>query len=466
MNVIVASNSFEDRAQLALAPVIANKEVARVGAYAMLCIADVVVISMSFIVANYFYLGNLTDEGHGLIVAGVMSPIYVLIAALTGAYNGQTIESARHSVFRALNALVAAAAAVMFIAYFLKAGSDFSRAAFGIGALCSLVGLPLARYSLSGVALKLVGGTPYSTIVIRDGVAYQPCPHDVVVTPEEIGFDPTTQDAAHYNALAHAAANADRLIIACKPERYAIWSSVLKCMATDGEIIMAEQDELEIIGLSQHGDHRTMLIAIGPLHLMQRIIKRAFDLVCSISGLILLSPLLLGTAIAIRMESEGPVFFRQYRIGRDNKLFLIYKFRSMFADKCDATASVLTARGDNRVTKVGEFIRRTSIDELPQLINVLKGEMSIVGPRPHATSAKAANLLYWDVDPRYRHRHAVKPGLTGLAQIRGFRGATDRTEDLTNRLSADLEYVVSWSLWKDIWIVLQTLRVIRHDNAF
>ena len=127
---------------------------------------------------------------------------------------------------------------------------------------------------------------------------------------------------------------------------------------------------------------------------------------------------------------------------------------------------MLTTRADSRVTRIGQFIRRNSIDELPQLINVLRGDMSMVGPRPHALSARAADQLYWEIDARYRHRHAVKPGVTGLAQVRGFRGATVLTADLINRLSSDLEYLRDWSMGKDLWILFRTILVIRHDNAF
>ncbi len=126
----------------------------------------------------------------------------------------------------------------------------------------------------------------------------------------------------------------------------------------------------------------------------------------------------------------------------------------------------MTTKNDPRVTRVGDFIRKTSIDELPQLINVLRGEMSIVGPRPHAMSAKAADQLYWDVDTRYRHRHSMKPGLTGLAQVRGFRGPTDRKEDLTNRLASDLEYVDRWSIWMDFYLVARTATALFGKNAF
>lgn len=145
---------------------------------------------------------------------------------------------------------------------------------------------------------------------------------------------------------------------------------------------------------------------------------------------------------------------------------MMFKFRSMHNDRSDPAAATLTSRTDTRVTRIGQFIRRNSIDELPQLLNVLRGDMSMVGPRPHALSAKAADQLYWEIDARYRHRHAVKPGVTGLAQIRGFRGATVQTADLTNRLSSDLEYLRDWSMGKDLWILFRTVFVIRHDNAF
>jgi lipopolysaccharide/colanic/teichoic acid biosynthesis glycosyltransferase len=125
-----------------------------------------------------------------------------------------------------------------------------------------------------------------------------------------------------------------------------------------------------------------------------------------------------------------------------------------------------TSREDPRVTPFGRFIRATSIDELPQLFNVVTGSMSIVGPRPHALGSTAENDLFWAIDTRYFHRHAVKPGITGLAQVRGFRGATERRDDLTNRLHSDLEYLAGWTVWRDLRIIAQTFAVLAHRNAF
>jgi lipopolysaccharide/colanic/teichoic acid biosynthesis glycosyltransferase len=132
----------------------------------------------------------------------------------------------------------------------------------------------------------------------------------------------------------------------------------------------------------------------------------------------------------------------------------------------DGTGSRSTARDDERITRVGRFLRRTSIDELPQILNILKGDMSVVGPRPHAIASTAEDRLFWEIDGRYWHRHACKPGLTGLAQVRGFRGSTNSIKDITDRLASDLEYIAHWSLWQDVVIILRTVKVMMHKNAY
>ena len=171
-------------------------------------------------------------------------------------------------------------------------------------------------------------------------------------------------------------------------------------------------------------------------------------------------------AVLIKLDSRGPVFFVQDRLGRGNRLFRMYKFRSMRSDALDGAGHQSTRRDDDRITRVGRVIRRTSIDELPQILNVLSGDMSLVGPRPHALGSTAGDALFWEVDSRYWHRHASKPGLTGLAQVRGFRGATHSRSDLTNRLQADLEYLSGWTIWRDVSIIFATFRVLVHKNAF
>lgn len=202
------------------------------------------------------------------------------------------------------------------------------------------------------------------------------------------------------------------------------------------------------------------------LNLYQRLYKRAFDLCLALAGIILLAPVMLLAALAIRLEDGHPALFVQTRVGRGNRLFSMYKFRSMQPARCDKFGRRSTARNDERLTRIGRFIRRTSIDELPQLINVLRGEMSIVGPRPHALGSRVGSRLFWEIDRQYWHRHALKPGMTGLAQVRGFRGPTEREEDLTCRLASDLEYARRWSMLADLWIVIRTVRVLIHPRAF
>ena len=162
------------------------------------------------------------------------------------------------------------------------------------------------------------------------------------------------------------------------------------------------------------------------------------------------------------------MFFKQKRHGFNNELIEIYKFRSMYTDMSDANAAKLVTKDDPRVTKVGSFIRKTSIDELPQLFNVLKGELSIVGPRPHALQAKADNKLYYEAVEGYFARHQVKPGMTGWAQINGWRGETDTIDKIMQRVNHDLYYIENWSILLDLYIVLHDpgLAVSKRENAY
>jgi Undecaprenyl-phosphate glucose phosphotransferase len=194
------------------------------------------------------------------------------------------------------------------------------------------------------------------------------------------------------------------------------------------------------------------------------LLKAAEDRILGCLLMVLAVPVMLLAALAIKLDSRGPVFFRQTRYGFNNRRIKVWKFRTMHHNMTDADASVLTQRHDPRVTRVGRFLRRTSLDELPQLLNVLAGEMSLVGPRPHALQAKAGDQLYQDVMLHYAARHRVKPGLTGWAQVNGWRGETDTCEKLTRRVEHDLYYIDNWSLWLDLRILLRTARVLVGDK--
>jgi Undecaprenyl-phosphate glucose phosphotransferase len=202
-----------------------------------------------------------------------------------------------------------------------------------------------------------------------------------------------------------------------------------------------------------------------PLPPYQRAMKAAIDLGLGSILLILLLPVLLGIAIAIKLNSPGPVIFTQPRRGQYGRLFSIYKFRSLYVANADTNADNVVSKGDLRVTRVGRFIRKYSLDELPQIINVLKGDMSLVGPRPHAINTKADGKLFADVVPNYSLRYRVKPGLTGWAQVNGWRGETDTQDKLRRRVEYDFHYISHWSLRLDLTILLRTVPAMLFPSA-
>jgi len=190
------------------------------------------------------------------------------------------------------------------------------------------------------------------------------------------------------------------------------------------------------------------------------LIKRSSDVILSILILVLISPLMLIIAMGVKLSSPGPMLFKQRRYGVDGKDIIVYKFRSMTV--CEDGAQITQAtKNDKRVTRLGAFLRKSSLDELPQFINVLQGCMSIVGPRPHAV---AHNELYRKLIKSYMIRHKVKPGITGWAQVNGYRGETEQVEKMSKRIDYDLEYLRDWSLGMDLWIIVKTVMVVIHDR--
>ncbi len=206
-------------------------------------------------------------------------------------------------------------------------------------------------------------------------------------------------------------------------------------------------------------------LADVPIRGLGGFMKSAMDVIVASAALLLFGPLMIICAIGIKIASPGPVFFKQRRIGYRNKEFWIFKFRTMHTADCDT--GVLTQRNDPRIFKLGEIMRKFSLDELPQLFNVLKGDMSVVGPRPHIQEARAAGILYFKAVPNYPARHRVKPGITGHAQISGWRGPTETIDQIENRVAHDLHYVENWSFLGDIKILIKTVFVgFSGENAF
>lgn len=194
-----------------------------------------------------------------------------------------------------------------------------------------------------------------------------------------------------------------------------------------------------------------------PMRRFNMALKRVIDIVGALAGLALLAPLLIIVALVIKATSPGPVFFRQEREGFDGQNFQVLKFRSMRVDNCDISGIAQTVQNDARLTPVGRFIRKTSIDELPQLVNVLIGDMSLVGPRPHVPGMLAGGQAYRDLVPHYGDRLAMRPGITGWAQANGLRGPTHDSRRARERVDHDLAYIQNFSIWLDMKILVRTL---------
>jgi len=201
-----------------------------------------------------------------------------------------------------------------------------------------------------------------------------------------------------------------------------------------------------------------------PFRDMNQVVKRAEDLVLSVIALVLLSPVLVLTGLLVRLTSPGPALFVQPRVGFNNEAINVFKFRTMYTHLSDLGAKQTTTREDPRVTKVGRVLRRFSIDELPQLINVLQGSMSLVGPRPHGTEMMVGDRFYHEAVRGYAGRHRVKPGITGYAQVKGLRGEVRTIERAKRRIELDKYYVDHWSFWLDLWILFATVRAVLFDR--
>lgn len=217
-------------------------------------------------------------------------------------------------------------------------------------------------------------------------------------------------------------------------------------------------------GYVQLADVPMLQLYSRPISGWARVLKGLEDRILAACFVVVFAPLMALIALAIRIESPGPVLFSQKRYAFNNNLIEVFKFRTMYDHLSDPSAEKLTTRDDPRVTKVGRIIRRTSLDELPQFFNVLRGEMSIVGPRPHAVAAKAAGQLYDEAVDQYAARHKVKPGITGWAQVNGWRGETDTLEKIERRIDYDLYYIDNWSVWLDLVIIARSVAIIFSDK--
>lgn len=423
------------------------------------------------------------------ILAG--SALAILLIQIADGYQVPALRSALRTLPRVLTAWAAAFALIALAAFFLQTGLAFSRVWFAAwfvsGALTivisrNIVAYGIRRWARNGVMERravIVGGGEMAKALIRS-IELDP-ENDIRIcgifddrderrSPPVVAGYPKLGNVDTLVNFARMA-RIDMLIIALPLNAESRVLELLKklwILPLDIRLAAhANKLRFRPRSYSYVGAVPMLDIFDRPITDWDSVAKRAFDIFFSLVAIVLLWPVMIGTAIAIKLNSKGPVLFKQKRHGFNNEVIDVFKFRSMYTDQCDPTARAAVTKGDPRVTRVGRFIRKTSIDELPQFFNVLRGDLSLVGPRPHAVVAAAHDRLFAEVVDGYFARHRVKPGVTGWAQINGWRGEIDNDEKIKQRTACDLYYIENWSLLFDLKILFLTpFKLLNTENAY
>ncbi len=443
--------------------------------------ADIIGVASIAILVFYLYAIPL-NYNDGQLWAGLVSFLvgWIIASYTLNLYGRRTLLSGAR--VHSSNGLVACALTfgiVLLLGFALKFIGSVSRVwlltwASGvfvwIGGLRSLWAYSLRRSLYRGKCLDrafvLAGSSQYARR-LSDEIERESRGQIAVVSAMAI---PDTPGGAPIELVDKAVREGmiDRVIIAkfeeaVEPSRALL--TRLTRLAVDVTLI-PDLSELQAPALSV--ERIGVLPAIGlasrPLTAVQVALKRAEDLLLSCLIMLLAAPVFIVIALAIKLDSAGPVLFGQWREGYHNKVIKVWKFRTMYHETRDEGALQQTSRHDHRVTSVGRFLRRLSLDELPQLINVIRGEMSFVGPRPHALGMTSVGLPMTQVLEEYVARHRLKPGITGWAQVNGCRGEIDSHEKLRRRVSLDCYYIDHWSLSLDLWILLRTAALLLFDS--
>lgn len=418
---------------------------------------------------------------------------YAGIAEAIGTYDADVRFSVRQATGRVLTALFATAMLVMMTGFFLRVSEDYSRlwavSWFAASAVTVSIGrlgvtwwiMGKKRDGLFNLRVAIFGAGEQGQRLARYIEGHDRLTIDLVGFfddrgSERAGAKPRSCGLPMCGGLEALiamvrAGRVDQVIIALPWSAEQRLQEIVAALAITPVRIRLAPD-LASFAFAQRpimllGDLPVMALFERPISGLDSLVKRIEDLILLALILPFALPIMLGAAMAIKLDSPGPVFFRQDREGFNNRRFAIWKFRSMQVDQLEYDAIHQASRHDPRITRIGRVLRATSMDELPQLINVVRGDMSIVGPRPHAPSTRAGSRLFGEIVGTYAARHNVKPGLTGWAQVNGWRGQTDTEEKLVRRLEHDLHYIEHWSVPFDLYILLRTIwAVLAQRNAY
>ncbi len=434
-----------------------------------------------------YYTGSMFASPHGAVGIGLMSAaLFTLSARVEGLYGLQALLAPVPHLARMTVTLAVSQLAVTCILFLLKVGSEYSRGAMIVFAAFAFALAPVGRLlvgaaSRYGIRQGAIKGR--RVVTLGDAVELERLGETDFLQfgMEEIARIALRGDSRRSNRGLGERDRA-RIAQAIKASRELQALEFALIMPWSGDSVLAEVCSLLRVSplpvrlypdqkirsiLRQQKEpgfdpHFSIKIQREPLSGSERALKRALDIVIAATALVALAPLLLLTSLVIRLDSPGPVIFRQRRCGFDNREFVMFKFRTMTVLEDDGPI-VQATRADARVTRIGRMLRRTSIDELPQLLNVIRGDMSLVGPRPHAL---AHDDEYKARISNYALRHHVKPGLTGAAQVEGLRGETRRLSQMEQRVERDLWYINNWSLTLDFKIMAMTCVALLRDEAY
>jgi Undecaprenyl-phosphate glucose phosphotransferase len=407
------------------------------------------------------------------------------VFAVAGAYDERGLTAGRTGMMRIVGWWGATLLLLLAAAALLKVTGDFSRLWFLSWGGAVAAALVASRVALWLLIQNWIAGGLLTVNVALYGAGPQSMTFADRMTRDGEGlyrlvglFDDRQADRVGDDRRMPGFAELERLVRAEQVQLVVVtlpWSAeprilevLAKLRTLPIDIQLAPSSQLPI-PLSRTGEIAgipVLNIFSAPMSGWRRVVKAAEDRILGAIMLLLLAPVMLLVALLVKLDSPGPVLFKQHRYGYNNRLIKVFKFRSMRQDAADANAERLVRPGDNRVTRLGAFLRKSSLDELPQLLNVLRGEMSLVGPRPHALRAKADTRLYEEVVEEYASRHRVKPGITGWAQVKGWRGVTDTEDKIRERVAHDLYYIDNWSVLFDLKILAMTvIAVVKTQNA-
>ncbi len=452
---------------------------------------DILIVVTSGMLIYRFYLGGDTSDLTGYLSATLLAGMLVFLEFyFLGFYKIENVALSNRIVVRLLPAYIFVFMLMTLFAFSLKISDVFSRVWFfsWFAASGGLIVLSRYYYRILIKRLSAQGKLARRVVVLGGGEqgkrVIEKLSHSDTPWLQVMGyFDDRVNRCSGPVGDCPYLGNTDALIRQARNNLFddivlaLPWTSEkrLRSLLAKLEVLphnISLAPDLAGISLSgrecmHYGGVPMKLLKERPIDGWRQLGKFLEDKLLASFILLIISPVMLLIAALVKLDSPGPVFFRQRRLGFNNEIIEVLKFRTMYVDRESADAEVLATRNDPRITRVGRFLRRTSLDELPQFINVLRNEMSIVGPRPHALKAKAAGQLYDEVVKDYAKRHRVKPGITGWAQVNGWRGETDTEEKIEKRVQYDIEYIEKWSILFDLKIIVRTIiGGFTHENAY